>query len=185
MRAPVLGSILTRQYRFATRGIAKTLRTAQQAIEIAGGVVGEVAERLGVDGHGEHDVVSGEVVPEPQPVASPPPPVASPPPPRATPAAAPPAEPPAAPEPSHVSAEAELVEEFSEPGAEDGAGAQVRVAEPWPEYRHLKARDVIARLPSSTREELAAVELFELAGANRTSVVVAAQQALKKASPPR
>jgi hypothetical protein len=188
MRALVLGSILTRQYRFATRGIAVTLRAAQQAIQIAGGVVGEVAERLGVDGHGEHDVVSGEVVPEPQPVASPPPPLASPPPPVASPPpprATPAAEPPAAPEPSHVSAEAELVEAFSEPGAEDGAGAQVRVAEPWPEYRHLKARDVIARLPSATREELAAVELFELAGANRKSVVVAAQEALKKASPPR
>jgi hypothetical protein len=93
--------------------------------------------------------------------------------------------PPPQPAPLHVSTEPELVEEFSEPGAEDGAGAQVRVAEPWPEYRHLKASDVIARLSSATREELAAVELFELAGANRKSVVVAAQQALKKASPPR
>ena len=59
------------------------------------------------------------------------------------------------------------------------------MAEPWPGYRHLKARDVIARLPSATREEVATVELFELAGANRKSVVVAAQRALKKASPPR
>ena len=59
------------------------------------------------------------------------------------------------------------------------------MAEPWPGYRHLKARDIIARLPSATREEVATVELFELAGANRKSVVVAAQRALKKASPPR
>ncbi len=108
------------------------------------------------------------------------------------PASAAPAQPPAdapatppAPEPPHVSREPELVEAFSEPGAEDGAGAQVRIAEPWPGYRHLKARDVIARLTSATREEVAAVELFELAGANRKSVVVAAQRALKKASPPR
>jgi hypothetical protein len=77
------------------------------------------------------------------------------------------------------------VQESAEPGAEDGAGAQIRIDEPWPGYRSLKARDVIARLPSATREELAAVELFELAHANRKSVVVAAQRALKKASPPR
>ncbi len=183
MRAPVLGSILTRQYRFATRGIAKTLETAQQAANIAGGLAGEVAERLALHtGHGEPDVVGGDVAPEPEPVASAPPPPATSAPPR--PAARAP-EPPDVTEPPHVSREAELVEEFSEPGAEDGAGAQVRIGEPWPSYRHLKARDVIARLPSATREELAAVELFELAGANRKSVVVAAQRALKKASPPR
>ena len=183
----MLGSILTRQYRFATRGIAKTLQTAHQAIDIAGGLVGEVAEHLGVhNGHGEPDVVSGEVVPEPEPVASPPPPpVTTAPSVTAAPPAATPRPAPEPPEPSHVSAEPELVEAFSEPGAEDGAGAQVRVAEPWPGYRHLKARDVIARLPSATREEVATVELFELAGANRKSVVVAAQRALKKASPPR
>ena len=53
----MLGSILTRQYRFATRGIAKTFHTAHQAFDIAGGLVGEVAERLGVhNGHGEPDV---------------------------------------------------------------------------------------------------------------------------------
>jgi hypothetical protein len=178
MRRPVLRSILTRQYRFATLGLAKTLHTARQAIDLTGGLAAEVAERLGLhNGHDEPGVVNGEVVPEPEPVASPPPP-----PPAATSAPAPPAP---APEPAHVSREAELVEAFSEPGAEDGAGAQVRVSEPWPNYRHLKARDVIARMPSATPEELAAVELFELAGANRKSVVDAAQQALKKASPPR
>jgi hypothetical protein len=77
------------------------------------------------------------------------------------------------------------VEAFSEPGAEDGAGAQVRIAEPWPGYGKLKARDIIARLPGASREELAAVELYELSRANRKSVVVAAQRALKQASPPR
>ncbi|MFZ1995867.1 MAG: hypothetical protein WAU75_17275, partial [Solirubrobacteraceae bacterium] len=88
-------------------------------------------------------------------------------------------------EAAHVSTEPELVEELAEPGAEDGAGAQVRIGEPWRGYRHLKARDVIARLTTATREELAAVELFELAHANRKSVVAAARRALKKASPPR
>jgi hypothetical protein len=189
----VLGSILTRQYRFATRGIEIGLRTAHQAIALGEGIVGGLAGRLGRrDGREEGDVVFGDVVPEPTDVA-PEPPAASPPPPPPPPASAPepppaptPApEPPPAPEPSHVSTEPELVAESAEPGAEDGAGAQVRIGEPWPGYRGLKARDVVARLPFATREELAAVELFERAGANRKSVVVAAQRALKKASPPR
>jgi hypothetical protein len=165
----VLGSILTRQYRFATRGIEIGLRTAHQAVDIAGGIVGDLIGLLGRrdgDGDGEGDIVAGVVMPDAPPPPSPP-------------------EPAPAPEPAHVSTEPVLVEESAEPGAEDGAGAQVRVGEPWPGYRSLKARDVVARLPFATREELAAVELFERAGANRKSVVVAAQRALKKASPPR
>jgi hypothetical protein len=188
MRAPVLGSILTRQYRFATRGVKITLRAAQQAVDVAGGVVGEVAGRIGLgDRHGESDdVVTGTVVPEPEPRPEPPEPrpaapEPAPPPPAAQTAPAPPSES----EPAHVSTEPELVEELADPGAEDGAGAEVRVVgEPWPGYRHLKARDVIARLPSATREELAAVALFETAGANRKSVVAAAERALKQATPP-
>jgi hypothetical protein len=190
----VLGSILTRQYRFATRGIEIGLRTAHQAIAVGEGIVGGLAGRLGRrNGRGEGDVVFGDVVPEPTDVAPEPPAASPPPPPTSAPepprpaATAPQPPPPPAPEPapSHVSSEPELVEESAEPGAEDGAGAQVRIGEPWPGYRSLKARDVVARLPFATREELAAVELFERAGANRKSVVVAAQRALKKASPPR
>jgi hypothetical protein len=196
--APVLGSMLTRQYRFATRGIHKTLETTCQAIDVAGGIALDVADRLGLhNGHSDSEEFSGEVVSEAAPSAArpvrkpsaattpaPPPASAQPAPPEPEPTPAP-APLPLRPEPSHVSAEPELVESFSEPGAEDGAGAEVHIGEPWPGYRHLKARDVIARLPSASREELAAVELFERAGANRKSVVVAAERALKKASPPR
>jgi outer membrane biosynthesis protein TonB len=227
----VLGSILTRQYRFATRGIEISLRTAQQAIDIAGGVAGEIAGRLGLgDGrvhdhdHDDRDHFDTDVMPEPAPEApsareTPPAPEAPPAPrePRPAPEAPPapeataptsapappvppvPSEPtaaeplppepappePAPAEPAHVSTEPELVRESAEPGAEDGAGAQIRIDEPWPGYRSLKARDIVARLPTATREELATVELFERAGANRSSVIVAAQRALKKASPPR
>jgi hypothetical protein len=91
---------------------------------------------------------------------------------------------PTPPEPVHVSEEPELVEEFAEPGAEEGAGAQLRILEPWEGYSEMKAADVIERLASASREELAAVELYELAGRKRKSVVAAAQQALKQASPP-
>jgi len=172
----MLGSMLTRQYRFATRGLELTLRTARHAIGVAGEVVDEVTERLGIhDDRGGPETFTddgaeaftGEVVSEAQPRPAPP---------------APRAKPPA---PAHVSTEPELVEEFSEPGAENGAGAQVRVDEPWPGYRHLKAHDVVARLSTASPEELAAVELFERGNANRRSVVVAAQRALKKSSPPR
>jgi hypothetical protein len=93
-----------------------------------------------------------------------------------------PSEPPA---PAHVSAEPELVAETADPGALDGAGAQVRVAEPWDGYRSMKAADIVDRLATGSREELAAVELYELAGRRRKSVLAAAERALKQASPPR
>jgi hypothetical protein len=92
---------------------------------------------------------------------------------------------PTPPEPAHVSEEPELVEEFAEPGAEEGAGAQLRILEPWEGYSEMKAADIIERLASASREELAAVELYELAGRNRKSVVAAAERALKQASPPQ
>lgn len=209
----MLGSILTRQYRFATRGVRITCQAAQQAIEVAGGVVGAVADRLGrSETHGGAEVIDGEVVPEPpvrRPAAKPTPPhqtATAPGPTRIPPSPGTPETPrapeppdtqpvaetiagaPATPissEPVHVSEGVEVVEEVAEPGAEDGAGAQIRVDEPWEGYRHLKARDIVARLATATREELAAVELYELAHANRKSVVEAAQRALKRASPPR
>jgi hypothetical protein len=85
----------------------------------------------------------------------------------------------------HVSEEPELVEEFAEPGAEHGAGAQLRIVEPWEGYDEMKAADVVERVALATREELAAIELYEHAGRNRKSVVAAARRALKRASPPR
>ena len=49
-------------------------------------------------------------------------------------------------EPTHVSEEPTLVEELAEPGAEDGAGAELHIREPWEGYRHMTAREVTARL---------------------------------------
>jgi hypothetical protein len=85
---------------------------------------------------------------------------------------------PAPAEPTHIDTDDELVEEVADPGAEDGAGAQVHVAEPWAGYRALRAADVINRLGEASPEELAAIELYELAGRKRRTVIAAAQREL-------
>jgi hypothetical protein len=83
-------------------------------------------------------------------------------------------------EPVHVDEGLELVAETAEPGAEDGAGAQVRVAEPWDGYSALRAADVIERLAQATSEELAAIELYELTSRRRQTVIAAAQRELAR-----
>jgi hypothetical protein len=85
---------------------------------------------------------------------------------------------PAPAESAHIDTDDELVEEVAEPGAEDGAGAQVRIAEPWAGYRALRAADVINRLAAASSEELAAIELYELSGRKRRTVIAAAQREL-------
>jgi hypothetical protein len=82
-------------------------------------------------------------------------------------------------EPAHVSEEPELVSEFAEPGAEDGAGASVTIAEPWPGYDQMPAGQVIARLASATPAELAAVQLYESSNRDRQTVRAAVQRSLK------
>ena len=62
------------------------------------------------------------------------------------------AAPDAAAAPEHIDTEATLVESFAEPGAEDGAGAQIRIEEPWEGYGELSAADVIARLEQASAD---------------------------------
>jgi hypothetical protein len=88
-------------------------------------------------------------------------------------------EPPA--EPDHVAEEPTLVEEVAEPGAEDGAGAEVHVAEPWDGYREMAADDVIDRITGASSATLAAVELFELSHRNRKTVITAVRRELARA----
>ena len=82
-------------------------------------------------------------------------------------------------EPAHVSEEPELVREEAEPGAEDGAGAQLTVAEPWNGYARLSARDVIARARQADAAELAAVRLYESRHRSRQTVLDAVDRQLK------
>jgi hypothetical protein len=102
---------------------------------------------------------------------TPPPADATPPPPAAT----------APPPPEHVSSEPTLVEEVADPGAQDGAGAEVRVDAPWEGYDRLAAKEVIDRLSGANAAELAAVELYELSGRQRKSVLEAVQRELRRA----
>jgi hypothetical protein len=120
----------------------------------------------------------------PAPESSAPEPPAPAPPASAPPAPAPrtpepPSPPPVADEPVHVSEEPELVEEFAEPGAEDGAGAEVRVDEPWDGYAELTARDITARLSDASEAELAAVQLYESTHKQRETVLSAVVRELR------
>ena len=83
---------------------------------------------------------------------------------------------PVAPEPDepaedHVSRDAVLVAESADAGAQDGAGAQIRVGEPWEGYGKLTAKEVNDRLATATPESLAVARLYESANRNRVTVI--------------
>jgi hypothetical protein len=79
-----------------------------------------------------------------------------------------PAEPPA---PAHVSEEPELVAEVAEPGAEDGAGAELHVDAPWPDYTRMTAAEICGRLRGAGAEVATAVSLYEASHKGRSSVL--------------
>ncbi len=94
-----------------------------------------------------------------------------------------PPDPPASLEPSepeslHIDDEPELVAETADPGAADGAGAELRIDEPWPGYRQLNADEIIARLPAASAAELAVMELYEATHKRRRTVLSALQRQL-------
>jgi hypothetical protein len=88
-------------------------------------------------------------------------------------------EPPEPPEPPHVSEEPELVAEFAEPGAEEEAGAEVEIAEPWEGYDRMKAAEIEQRLADASDELVAVVRLYESAGRKRQTVLQAAERKLR------
>ena len=88
------------------------------------------------------------------------------------------------PEPVHVDEEATLVGEFAERGAEEGAGAELDLAEPWEGYDGLSVEQVLARLDQASPETLAAVTLYEGANRGRGSVVEQADLLLRRRTAP-
>ncbi len=67
--------------------------------------------------------------------------------------------------------EPELVEEVADPGAEDGAGATIRIDPPFAGYDELRAADVVAHLRGVDDAELAETELYEHAHRARRTVL--------------
>jgi hypothetical protein len=168
------------------RGIYGTLRFGFGAIgfgvRVGRAAVGAVGRRPSSNGAGPP---SGAVVDAPRRAR----PVAQPPRKRAAPArrpdraaAPPPAASPAPPQPAppHISEEPTLVAETAEPGAEEGAGAELRVDEPWAGYAKLTAAEIRDRLASASDEELAAVELYESTHRRRRTIVDAAKDTLRR-----
>ncbi len=156
-----------------------TLTTSARAMSLAGGALQSLAGRSDV---ARPEPPSAPLPERPRPAAAAPAPVAPVAPVadmRPTPTAQEP-EPVDEPEPAHVSEEPELVAEVSEPGAEDGAGAAVRVDEPWDGYARLKAEDVVDHLATADSAELAAIQLYENAHKRRETVLTAVARELRK-----
>jgi hypothetical protein len=80
---------------------------------------------------------------------------------------------PPVPEPAHVETDEELVAELADPGAVDGAGAELTVEPPWPGYDALKADDVIERLAVASDAELVVTRLYESLHKGRPTVLAA------------
>jgi hypothetical protein len=73
--------------------------------------------------------------------------------------------------PDHVDREAVVVAQSADAGAEDGAGPQIRVGEPWKGYGRLTAKEVNDRLATASPEALAVARLYESTNRNRVTVL--------------
>jgi hypothetical protein len=82
--------------------------------------------------------------------------------------------PPEPPEPVHVSEEPVLVAEVAEDGAEDGAGPELSIDEPWEGYSLMTAAEIRRRLRQADAATVAAVRLYEAANKGRSTVLQAA-----------
>lgn len=92
-------------------------------------------------------------------------------------------EPPAVPDeliPDHVDEEVVLVAEVAEEGAEDGAGPELHVDEPWDGYDRMTAPEIRDRVAAADPVVAAAVELYETTHKSRRTVIEAAEIALKR-----
>lgn len=90
--------------------------------------------------------------------------------------------PPAVPDelvPDHVDEEVVLVAEVAEEGAEEGAGAELHVDEPWDAYDEMNAPEIRDRLAAADPALAAAVSLYETTHKSRRTVLDAAERALK------
>ena len=74
-------------------------------------------------------------------------------------------------EPEHLDLKPELVAEFAESGAEQGAGPEIHVDEPWDGYRKMRVADIRDRVQVADPAELAVVQLYESMNRGRASIL--------------
>lgn len=90
--------------------------------------------------------------------------------------------PPAVPDeliPDHVDEEVVLVAELAERGAEEGAGPELHIDEPWDGYDQMTAAEIGRRLAAGDAAVAAAVDVYETTHKGRRTVIAAAERALK------
>jgi hypothetical protein len=83
-------------------------------------------------------------------------------------------------ETGHVDTPVELVAEQADPGAEEGAGPEIHVEEPWPGYDRMTTPELIERLHEASDEVAAVVDLYERMHRDRRPVREAAERALSR-----
>ena len=166
----MVGELVTLPLRVGTRVTRLWFRAIEETASLTVGATGRVIELLA-----SRSANGAGVDSPPREPRSPTPP--SPPTPRQSPPTT--ARTPAAPEPVHVTEEPILVEEFAEPGAEQGAGAEVHVEPPWDDYGRMTAAQVITRLATADPAELAAVQLYEGSNRRRRTVINAVERELR------
>jgi hypothetical protein len=181
----MVGELITLPLRLTGAAVRLWWRAADQAIGLTSGLAGQVIERVSPPASPAHEAGSSSAVHEAGSSSVTRPSTAAPSAPAARPA---PTQPPAEPkprmrsvieQPRHVSEEPELVEELAEPGAEDGAGAELHIREPWEGYRDMSSREIGAKLVGASTAELAAVDLYERANRARQTILVAVARQLK------
>lgn len=190
----MFGELITLPLRVTGTAVRIYWRATEQALSLASNAAGYVIERVSPGPHerpaGSANAAPGAPPEDRAPTQTP----ASPMSPATSRESAPPAQPlivpratepqpaPPAEEPTHVSEEPELVQAFAEPGAEDGAGAELRIQEPWDGYRRMTAREVTARLSGATAAVLAAVQLYESTTQGRQTVLAAVERQMRAAN---
>jgi hypothetical protein len=173
----MVGELITFPMRVGVRATQLWLRAAEETLGVVADTAGRLID-LAVPRPSATPAAPSATAPEARPVDTRPTPPRTPT--RTGPAAAA-----AAPEripeptPAHVSAELELVGEVAEPGAEDGAGAELHIREPWVGYERMNASDVIDRLSGANTAELAAIELYENQNKSRATVLQAVERELR------
>jgi hypothetical protein len=159
------------------------VRVGRDAVTLAVRGVGAVAGVLrGDPEHVQRAAPREADAAPPGPTVEPPRPPATPPPPPTS--EAPPEPEAEAAEPAHVDEGATLVGEFAEPGAEDGAGAELELSEPWEGYDEMQVDELLPRLGDASSETLAAVVLYERSTRDRAAVVDEAELQLRRRNAP-